>query len=841
MKKILLCLSLLLAFCGVGNAQVDGYKVTALNDALTSISDLKEGDLVIFRNNGRGGYLFEQTSVDGGVKKELLKFSGEVPVNDNSSASYIWKLVEVTSSSDGSLSCKFQSYTGKYIPVLNNGGTHETSLDGDLFTITKSATENATDLWNILSTSGSYFNGDAGTFTGWNGTGPNSDYQIFKPSVEKVELSTLNVTCRLENGTDPELAKYSKDIYAAVGDQVEFPKVPEYDFLGGVNEAGVEQPAGVYTHTVTEESLGDWELTYSPWPTVTFNCVDTSNNPLSILGEKEAADITKRYETNSTIALPAFNAYYLSEASKAEYEGQLVSSETTNGKSYTLVYEKATYYIIHAIDTVTKDTLKNADGVAYLTEGYCHPGSKFNLPKVPWYHTTDSAYIDSIIGVTSEDTLRINLNYATTSLPFVPGKIDESNKFTADTKWYTLRLRGTKYMTRVVENSNIELFENPLEVTDDMLWTFIGDAGNGFIIYNKAAGTRSSLYSKQIGEGSALYVAPRNDYGGVGNEMRFGIREHTDGGFLVYPMENTGFYLNDFRDLDSGRGYCKFSSWSDAGSQMFFVNAAEVEEAAAQEILKKAPHTLAAAGCVGGYTTEQLADLKAAVDAEDAKAALSAYNALKEIDPIAFEENKAYTIALYDSTEFAKAHEGVTFAVCYESADTCALWKELDASNEKFQWFFVTDSVDRYFIGNIATTKDGDNRNYYLGDYRFGETAPFVGSVEKVGYSPEAADNLVFGVFKLVRHYGAAEGEKVTLTAMGDKADVEGDMGTLNYTGLEANNNWLIREVGSYDGIGAVVAEGAEANGAIYDLSGRRVENPAKGIYIVGGKKVVVK
>jgi hypothetical protein len=30
-------------------------------------------------------------------------------------------------------------------------------------------------------------------------------------------------------------------------------------------------------------------------------------------------------------------------------------------------------------------------------------------------------------------------------------------------------------------------------------------------------------------------------------------------------------------------------------------------------------------------------------------------------------------------------------------------------------------------------------------------------------------------------------------------------------------------------------------NDVVYDLCGRRVENPKKGIYIVGGKKLVVK
>jgi len=41
-------------------------------------------------------------------------------------------------------------------------------------------------------------------------------------------------------------------------------------------------------------------------------------------------------------------------------------------------------------------------------------------------------------------------------------------------------------------------------------------------------------------------------------------------------------------------------------------------------------------------------------------------------------------------------------------------------------------------------------------------------------------------------------------------------------------------------GINAVNAA-ANMDGNIYDLSGRRVMQPTKGLYIIGGKKVVVK
>jgi hypothetical protein len=47
-------------------------------------------------------------------------------------------------------------------------------------------------------------------------------------------------------------------------------------------------------------------------------------------------------------------------------------------------------------------------------------------------------------------------------------------------------------------------------------------------------------------------------------------------------------------------------------------------------------------------------------------------------------------------------------------------------------------------------------------------------------------------------------------------------------------NNTAIEEV-------EIEGENVGAKGEIYDLAGRRVENPTKGMYIVNGKKVFIK
>ena len=55
---------------------------------------------------------------------------------------------------------------------------------------------------------------------------------------------------------------------------------------------------------------------------------------------------------------------------------------------------------------------------------------------------------------------------------------------------------------------------------------------------------------------------------------------------------------------------------------------------------------------------------------------------------------------------------------------------------------------------------------------------------------------------------------------------------------------WTLEEVGTTTGVEEVFDEVKGENGkvkGIYDLQGRKVETPSKGIYIIDGKKVLVK
>jgi hypothetical protein len=63
-----------------------------------------------------------------------------------------------------------------------------------------------------------------------------------------------------------------------------------------------------------------------------------------------------------------------------------------------------------------------------------------------------------------------------------------------------------------------------------------------------------------------------------------------------------------------------------------------------------------------------------------------------------------------------------------------------------------------------------------------------------------------------------------------------------SWTTTDAGNCYQIVEAGEKNETGIENAEVSMLNSAfIYDLQGRRVENPGKGIYIKDNKKVVIK
>ena len=91
--------------------------------------------------------------------------------------------------------------------------------------------------------------------------------------------------------------------------------------------------------------------------------------------------------------------------------------------------------------------------------------------------------------------------------------------------------------------------------------------------------------------------------------------------------------------------------------------------------------------------------------------------------------------------------------------------------------------------------------------------------------------------------------EAIDLTAMTAEDGTKIDPSHIYMVGFEtdANNSLYLSSLYLSDdgetptGIESVPKSGEEADGILYDLQGRPVENPVRGIYIRNGKKVLVR
>ena len=100
---------------------------------------------------------------------------------------------------------------------------------------------------------------------------------------------------------------------------------------------------------------------------------------------------------------------------------------------------------------------------------------------------------------------------------------------------------------------------------------------------------------------------------------------------------------------------------------------------------------------------------------------------------------------------------------------------------------------------------------------------------------------------------GTAEGDGSTIYALGKKNDVVGFMKVKNGTKIPAGKAYLVipPTVGALDfigfadedvtGVNEVKGQKKEGRSEYFNLAGQRVAQPTKGLYIVNGKKVIVK
>jgi hypothetical protein len=348
--------------------------------------------------------------------------------------------------------------------------------------------------------------------------------------------------------------------------------------------------------------------------------------------------------------------------------------------------------------------------------------------------------------------------------------------------------------------------DKPAAVADDMLWCFTGNLVDGFTIYNKAAGTEKTLNATP--DSVSMGVAENGN-----NVWKLAKSTHTEASSACFTHNGTTF-MN--RIADNKIGY-----WNNAdnGSTCYFFAPAAVVTEVANAI------TSIPAGAVGSYiiakeTQEALANALLSLE-EDPSVANS-----QELAEVLTEILNSHKVELKAGNYYIKsagvgAHNNAAWYVTYDAGNNFIAVSQNKEIGDSCVWSFEA-ADEAYMIKN--------NKGVYV------DTLVAAPAATLLAAEPVAAAKYTFedkGYAKFVIKDGNGQVMRTE------------NNGTINYWSGEQNETWYLIPVGEEE-LPSFVEKFYESGASstetvIYDLHGRRVEKMTKGLYIVNGRKVLVK
>lgn len=159
--------------------------------------------------------------------------------------------------------------------------------------------------------------------------------------------------------------------------------------------------------------------------------------------------------------------------------------------------------------------------------------------------------------------------------PFIPTTITDGN-FAADTHWYTLKVRGTKWATATAKDEDVDLkavsnasaSKTLPTQTDYQKWCFVGDSISGYKVFNKALGAGYALTAlASPTDGSAPTMKDTASLGSSYTNIWWfsvsGDLSSTTTTPIYFKIGENGYALNDY----GSNGILKFwTGGKDVGS-----------------------------------------------------------------------------------------------------------------------------------------------------------------------------------------------------------------------------------------------------------------------------------
>ena len=183
-----------------------------------------------------------------------------------------------------------------------------------------------------------------------------------------------------------------------------------------------------------------------------------------------------------------------------------------------------------------------------------------------------------------------------------------------------------------------------------------------------------------------------------------------------------------------------------------------------------------------------------------------------------------------------KDNFGVEMAIYEDTRNGVAAWTYLSVNNPAFLWQFVEADEGVYYIKNIATGNYMSLRN------ENSDVMMLPSAGQNECYTLVARGELKFNILNVAPDFSDSDMLHARNHNQGGNA-----FGSICYYRNEtpSKSEWFIRDASSTQtSIDVIPAEPLPTRlqqEGIYDLMGRRVVNPENGIYIMGGRKIVIK
>ncbi len=487
------------------------------------------------------------------------------------------------------------------------------------------------------------------------------------------------------------------------------------------------------------------------------------------------------------------------------------NTNSTNANSCTLVdaSEPGSFYVVATFNT-----------------SVYWDGSEADQCRFVWYPATDNKHPIKFYAAETTDngaTYSIGANiWPAEAYPFQISADKNSVKWQA---WFMHSSHNTRDKRYTVTYTpavtpNVQGLRNPHineAYSDTELWAFVTVGKNRVKIYNKYSGLTYAL--KNDGQNGASIVPEAE-------ATVWEIAPSTSNGDTAkyFCLKVNG--MNQYANMQFVNNVGRLKNWPEAdhGSTAWvekkFQPVVDYYSSESTYDLSRP----AMQGCVGDFSSDDAAETAAMYAAEARKLAAS-------VDPDNVTDNQLANLA-----KMLLKVTGNEYRIRFYESSAYRLY------NEQYSTYMKLDSNGNLVGGGTAEddnavtfTPTGAPNKYYMSMGRDGNR--FFGNVASGQQTGTSADQVAYTVSTIGRPYSY-----IFQGADADKGFLHQETNTHKIVGWDRGDtasHWLLVPANETTNLEPVT--NVDADRVVYDLQGRRVANPTAGIYIINGRKVLVK